>query len=892
MKVVLKPVSHPEIGEIDIGTGLFAIGRNEEPFTRLGDAARRLSRRHARIFQEDEQVFITDLGSLNGTRVNERLLKEATSLHDNDLVSFGEELAFRVEIKPEHATAALPSCNGLLLVPTDSTSGMEEIAIEHFPFLVSRAAGMFEQYAERFPEALRKLSRRHAVFAMKGGDLYVEDLASANGTFVDGERLDERARRLVDGDTVMFGAPQFSYTVCITPRSPATRSVEQRISIAEPAVSGSPREGRTISRSSAQSAPMSTAAAANAVAPEPAFALPEPSARASVISAPAQVAAVSPPEAAAAIESPIAEAPLQTCNRTRFVSSADSFINVFCADDERAAAAKSGAVSGETVKVEALERPRSRLRRVSVAVGNLWRAVNGPTRVNRRVAGSLAMVAVMLVAAAATIYVRGADRRDIKALLEEGKYVESAAIANAYLARRADDREAARWAEEAMTKAVVPPWMAYIQKGSFKDAARYLQQQMVALRSIPNSRELIDTLAWAGRVREHMAARGASGRIVLFEHEALIKELVSEWDADSFRRQQIMDQILTRIPAFEPIHGRVFSDLRTLRSDEAVYVKAMEQLDADVMAAVKRNDRAEVERLIGDFESEFAQIGGVDALRQDLKRYDQIARLVQEKQLLELVRVSRATKFRTPSFARYGDEWLAGLLPPQPVIDTHAEASRAWHDGKYEEAIAILEPLAHDPAAGDWSDVAARQIDRYRKVESDYRDLLVSRDSDAYGQKLLLLWSSLHPAEDVHVMRALQPDFVKYREQVLPRLTQSMQRGQSYWNEYQNAGGIPGVVRVEGRVSERFSGQAKRLSNAYAEVTSGVRTYQLLQTPMPPEWQSLQEQVVNEVQRQRRWLEDLNIVLEPALLNAKLALLPQVSEQSLWAQSTTAQDQD
>ena len=41
-----------------------------------------------------------------------------------------------------------------------------------------------------------------------------------------------------------------------------------------------------------------------------------------------------------------------------------------------------------------------------------------------------------------------------------------------------------------------------------------------------------------------------------------------------------MDQILTRIPAFEPIHGRVFSDLRTLRSDEAVYVKAMEQLDA------------------------------------------------------------------------------------------------------------------------------------------------------------------------------------------------------------------------------------------------------------------------------------------------------------------------
>ena len=85
---------------------------------------------------------------------------------------------------------------------------------------------------------------------------------------------------------------------------------------------------------------------------------------------------------------------------------------------------------------------------------------------------------------------------------------------------------------------------------------------------------------------------------------------------------------------------------------------------------------------------------------------------------------------------------------------------------------------------------------------------------------------------------------------------------------------------------------ARDEANAFAEVTKGVRTYQLLQTPMPSEWQNLQEQVVNEVQRQRRWLEDLNIVLEPALLNAKLALLPQASEQFLWPQSTTAQEQD
>jgi hypothetical protein len=97
---------------------------------------------------------------------------------------------------------------------------------------------------------------------------------------------------------------------------------------------------------------------------------------------------------------------------------------------------------------------------------------------------------------------------------------------------------------------------------------------------------------------------------------------------------------------------------------------------------------------------------------------------------------------------------------------------------------------------------------------------------------------------------------------------------------------------VEERVSPRFSGQAKRLSSAYNEISSGARTYQLLQVTPPPQWQSLQREVLDELQRQRRWLQDLNIVLEPELLHAKLDLLPEISEQSLWVQSTTDQKRD
>ena len=48
-------------------------------------------------------------------------------------------------------------------------------------------------------------SRRHAQVAIDEDQLSIEDLGSTNGTFVNGERIDQR-RRLTDGDEVRIGA--------------------------------------------------------------------------------------------------------------------------------------------------------------------------------------------------------------------------------------------------------------------------------------------------------------------------------------------------------------------------------------------------------------------------------------------------------------------------------------------------------------------------------------------------------------------------------------------------------------------------------------------------------------------------------------------------------------
>lgn len=873
MKAILKPLSHPGLGDISIAEDLFAIGRNEEPFaSRLGsDAAASLSRRHARVFQEDGKFFIADLGSLNGTRINERELKNNVALlNNNDHITLGGAVEFRVEIRHagEPTVNQAPAIR-VVLTPVEPASGLESIVIQNFPFLISRNEAGFEQYQDVLPNAWRKLSRRHAVIALKGGQVTVEDLDSSNGTFVSGARLDERSRQLCDGDIVAFGHPTFSYRVRIE-------------SLHEPT-----QFAATIFGRSNQAMPPRTQLAEPSQSVEAAR-QPEVMEQAQVASEPSSKnhpSVAQQSETIAATEEPAA-ARRSGANHTRFVSSANSFINVFCSDE--AQVQKSGSDTAATSKTAQLSAPASGLGKLRHMLAQVWRALGGGTVERRVLWGGSAVLGVIIMAGAIT-YLVGVDRRDIKQMLDNGQYAESAAAANRYLEHKPDDAQASTWAEEALTKAIVPTWVDHIENGRHEDAARFLASQREAHRSIPRGVQMIDTLAWAGRVESHIAARGGtSGPVVMFRDEAPIRALVEEWNADSFRHQQIMDQIVNRTPQFEPIHSRIFSSLTSLRTDNALYVKAIDDLKTNIQSALRRGERQSIDKLIDEFAANYPRVSGVEALRDDMSRFDTLNQLVQRKELLQLAQLNQAEKFRTPIFAEYTDAWLAKTLPPAEVIANHAKAAEAWRAGNHEEAIATLQSVRDAP----WGEVATRQIERYQQVGADYDALLMTKGKDEYWDRLLTLWSALRPDEDGHLIQALEPDFMAHKEQLLPRMDQSLARVRSYWGEYQSAGGIPGVIRVEGRVSPRFSGQAKRLSSAYREISSGARTYQLLQATPPAEWQSLQREIVDEVQRQRRWLQDLNIVLEPVLLHAKLELLPEVSEQSLWVQSTTDQKRD
>ena len=218
LKIVLVPVSHPELAPIQIHESLFAIGRTEAPFDAFpATLAADLSRRHARIFCEHGAVYFAELGSKNGSTVNGVAVRQAiVTLQDGDLLGLGKTLSFRVQVdSAARLSEAAVRLASLTLTPEDTAASLQPIVVTEFPFMVSKADDTFARYKDVDPAQVNYLSRRHAHIFLRGGQPHIEDLGSTNGSFVNGVRLDEHALALNDGDVLAFGGRHFVYRIAL-----------------------------------------------------------------------------------------------------------------------------------------------------------------------------------------------------------------------------------------------------------------------------------------------------------------------------------------------------------------------------------------------------------------------------------------------------------------------------------------------------------------------------------------------------------------------------------------------------------------------------------------------------------------------------------------------------
>ncbi len=228
--------------------GVMTVGRNEDNTLRLNEA--KISRYHARLTLQQAAVFVEDLGSSNGTFINDRRIEanKPLQLHSGDRLRFDrDEFEFRAptqdssktETRPAEGSARPPSWvadpegqHTVFIAPAPKKRDAPKIAapaavaVGHTPgdapYLLFSSGSKSGSKVELPITAAAKqtwtiggqsdrniclpdagVSAMHATLRRQEGAWQLTDDLSVNGTFVNDSKILQCF--LSDGDRVRFG---------------------------------------------------------------------------------------------------------------------------------------------------------------------------------------------------------------------------------------------------------------------------------------------------------------------------------------------------------------------------------------------------------------------------------------------------------------------------------------------------------------------------------------------------------------------------------------------------------------------------------------------------------------------------------------------------------------
>ncbi|MGB8420884.1 FHA domain-containing protein [Paraburkholderia sp.] len=838
--VVLSPVAsapYPAFDAIRIVDSLFAIGRSEVPFTDYPtERITRLSRRHARIFTEHGAVYVADLGSKNGTTLNSIAVRQTPArVRDGDELCFGGELCYRVSIEPRArivAAASVAPAPGLLLVPQRDDLGLQPIEVQAFPFLISKADEVFSRYKDRYPHQVNYISRRHAHIFLKGGELYLEDLGSTNGTFVGGKRLDETALPLVEGDVLAFGGDHFVYRVTLQQPPEVEPTVTQLF--LNPAADEAADTDKTTFVGAAHSF--------------------------------LDIFCVDPGLQREDEVNEAAQAASAHAKRDALVGGANGPNGI-----NRTNGANGTHSANGTHGKQGTNAGKGRPQRWRLLAGELGKAFAGSdhTMARRAVWSSGAAFAILL-AIALTLYMRGSSERDLRSLLASGDYTNAVTAANGYLANHPDDTKVSALASEALLKAKLPGWLNALQKARFDQADAQLKEMRSLSVNNADAASLVGELQWVGDLERFVVGRGGvEAPIRMYGDEATIKGLLQRWDDDAGSHQRTLDRIASYVPVFAEPYAQALSHLRKLESDDSVYLAAIDRLNGTIRTELARDKPDALPAVLDDYAQRYPRLAGLDRVREDLHHYADVLNAALSRQLTPLLALLKTVRFSTPPFQAQFQQLAASRLPSNDVIQRHDAASAAWQRGDTQQAQADLQAMP----AGPWSEEIAAELAHKKALLDQFTDLQKTRGGKDYDERVLSFYASLDPVADAWFVQSVQKDVAAVHDKALARAQDLMLRAQSLWKEYRASGPIGGTQRLEAGISPGFRSEARLLSDAQSAAQQGMRIYTQLKADHPADFDRLLADIQAEAELQRRSLTELRMVLDPGLLKAKLALI-------------------
>lgn len=804
--LLLEPESHPAADVIRIDENLFAVGRFEAPFAAYeAGAVAQLSRRHARIFIENGAAYAADLGSKNGTTVNGALLRDKPMrLQSGDVIGFGGKLAFRVRMEPRAVARAYAP------QPVHVTLTPERGDLGLHPVEITEFPFLVSKADETFAQYSDQYPHQVNYVSRRHAHIFMK----SGVPFV--EDLGSTNGTFVDGKRLGETAVPLQDGAALAFGGNHFAYIVSLRQEAEPDVA------------------TTTSGAATT----------------------------------ATITGPVAQSSPDDLDKTTFITTAHSFLDIFCVDQAQAA---DDEINRETLPDEQIPVRRRSRSKVVRFVSDLGAAFGCGRPMERRVLLFGLAFVVAMIAIGSALYFTGTAERNLKSMVDHGDYRQAVSVSNAYLDKHPKDPQAIVLGTEALFKGYLPDWLEQLKRRNF-DAARSVVSQMETL-SVTNSdaRALVGEIAWIGRLETFMASREkADAPIRIYGDENSMSELLKQWESDPSGHQRRLDRIASTVPAFRDLYAVTLSHLRKLESDDSVYLAAIERLKASIdKALAPGGDPDALGGEIADYADKYPRLSGLDRVQDDLRQYLALKHAMQSRQLGPLVDAMQKARFTTPPFQAQRSQLDANGLPTPDVVQRYTAVSDAWRNGQTEPALTALRSMA----GGPWADAVSAELTHKQAVAGQFADLQKSRGAQGYDDRVLSFYESLDPVADAWFVNAIQPDLSALRQKALARADDWLNRAQTAWSQYRTNGAIGGDQRLETGLSDSFKKQAKLLTDAWSSAQRAAQLFRQLKADRSALADKLLAEINAEVDLQRRSLVQLSPVLEPGLLSAKLALI-------------------
>jgi|GEM_PF-5331784 len=566
------------------------------------------------------------------------------------------------------------------------------------------------------------------------------------------------------------------------------------------------------------------------------------------------------------------------CDREHvvYLNAADAFLNIFCEQKhdpdtlpEQDGAPVKGVVQAVFgSRIQGLHKLSTLFRELKVALGS-----EIPRR--RSKLGIIIAVLFIVVALGSGHYLPESPKKDIALLLKEGHYDKGLARSNEYLLYTPQAEDVRKLATEALVHAIVPKWDRLLEAKQFDQAADLVTDGVKRSSANPDGVKLLALLRWIGDLERFMFERGGvNAPIVLFRDEDTILNLLNRWNADVAGNKVVLVRISNSVASFKKtIQVRVNRYLRVLQSEEKLYLKAIEELNSNLKALLTSVKPDAAISHLNLFQDQYPHVTGTKDLMHDISCFVKLRQAIAAHNLHVVLRLYK-TKYQTPLVADIATLWIATHLPQAFGMNQYRAALEAWRAGDVDTAVALLKGLT-DKA---WGEMASAKITRFSDIAKAFADLGTSFRSSDYHQRMLAFYQTLDVSEDTYFINAIELQVHVIREVVSAEAAQLHQETIRHWNAYQNSNGITGLLRLEKAVSKRFRQQAQLLTTALMAVRQASKLYSLARNEIPSEQRQLHDAVQSEAVRQRQWVSDLRLVLESSLLETKLQLLPNPTE--------------